>query len=131
METQVMLVGSAKTDNLQRRIPRIRLGGFWLGGIGFEPEMIATAEYEKGSIILKLQGSGIDTYKSLAAQARINQTLLLYVRQEFHNKKHTPYIEIRGAWLEKLGFTVKSVILVRTEYGLIRIKLIDPDKLDL
>ena len=128
MNTKIMLVGSEKTRSLKRH-PRIRLAGFWLNDIGFKPDNLVTIEYESKSIMLKVQGSGLDTYKSFVRYARANKAGLLQVREECHNKRRTPHFEIKGFWLEMLGFTIGSHIVVKFEYGSINIRLLELDKL--
>jgi len=127
MDTKVMVVGSAK--GVQKRRPRIRLIGFWLNEIGFEYNSLATAEYEKGSIIIRLQGTGLEAYGKVVKQALGSKTGLLQVRLDSHNKKRTPCLEVKGNWLEKSGFAIGGVIVVRFGYGVINIRLVDPDKL--
>ncbi len=128
MNTQVMVVGSAKTDGGRRR-PRIRLAGFWLDGMGFKADMLIAVSYDRDCIVLKLQGEGLDVYKAVVRQLRANRSGLLQVRNELHNKKRTPHLEVKGFWLEPLGFTIGSIIAVQYEYGLIRIRRIDLERL--
>jgi HSP20-like domain of unknown function (DUF1813). len=123
MTTKVMVVGSEK-GNPKRR-PRIRLAGFWLNEIGFKYESLATADYEPGRIVIKLQGSGIDTYSQVVKEVLASKGGLLQVRLEWHNKKKTPHLEIKGLWLENFGFTIGSVFVVQAEYGQINIHLVD------
>lgn len=91
--------------------------------------MLVTADYDAGIITLKPQGMGIDTYRKLVRQVREKQSGLIQVKNELHNKKRTPHLEVKGFWLEKLGFTIGSVIVVQSEYGLIRIRCIDVERL--
>lgn len=129
METKVNVVGSAKSSNEQKRRPRIRLAGFWLEELGFTADCLATVEYAKGQIAIKRQGSGIDTYNQVVKSIRTSQTRLLQVKTEVHNKKRTAHLEVKGFWLEEWGFQIGSVILVQYTYGLIKIRLLDLDKL--
>ena len=127
MTTKVMVVGSAKDTRTHK--PRIRITGFWLDEIGFTCDSLATADYEPGQIIIKLQGSGIDTYSRVIKEVLASKGGLLQVRLEWHNKKKTPHLEIKGLWLENFGFTIGSVIILQIEYGVINIRLVDLDKL--
>lgn len=127
METKVMVVGSEKS-HLKRR-PRIRLAGFWLDEIGFKYNSLVTVEYEDGRIVMKVQGSGMDTYGELVKKVISTKAGLLQVRLEWHNKKKTPHLEVKGFWLEQFGFKIGSVIVLRFEYGVITIRLVDLDKL--
>lgn len=129
METKVNIVGSAKSSNEQKRRPRIRLAGFWLEELGFTADCLATVEYTKGQISIKRQGVGIDIYNQVVKSIRISQTGLLQVKTEVHNQKRTAHLEVKGFWLEELGFQIGSVIVVQYTYGLIKIRLLDLDKL--
>ena len=123
MTTKVMVVGSAKDTRTHK--PRIRITGFWLDEIGFTCDSLATADYEPGQIIIKLQGSGIDTYSRVIKEVREGQSGLLQVKPAFHNKKRSPHLEIKGVWLEDFGFAIGSVFVVQAEYGEINIHLVD------
>jgi hypothetical protein len=129
METKVNVVGSAKSNNEQKRRPRIRLAGFWLEEIGFTADCLATVEYAKGQIIIKRQGVGINTYNQVVKSIRTSKAKLLQVKAGLHNKKRTAHLEVKGFWLEELGFQIGSVIVVQYTYGLIKIRLLDLDKL--
>lgn len=127
VNTQVLVIGSSK--GVSKRRPRIRLSGFWLNAIGFEYGSLVTAEYQSGSIVLKLQGSGIDTYNSVVKNARKNKAGLFQVSHEYKNKKLTPLIDIKGFWVEDLGFEIGGIVIVQSEYGLIHIRALDLEKL--
>lgn len=127
MDTKIMVVGSVK-GSLRRR-PRIRLSGFWLDEIGFNYNRLATADYESGQIIIKLQGSGADTYSQVVKGVLASKGGLLQVRLEWHGKQKEPHLEINGLWLEDFGFTIGSIMAVKLEYGLITIRLVDFEKL--
>lgn len=127
METRIMVVTSAKAKNMIRRRPVIRFQGNWLDEIGFSSGKLATAEYEQGRIILRLQDS--DNYKDLVRSALKASSGLFQVRLETNNKKQFSQIDIKGFWLETIGFTIGSVIAVRYEFGFIKIFLINLEKL--
>lgn len=127
MNTQVMVVGSAKTKDIRRRRPRIRLSGFWLNDIGFTCDSLIEAEYSRECIALKLEGSGVDTYNRVVKGLLRHNMGLLQVKGEIKNNKRTPSIEVKGFWLEEYGFKVGSVIVVESEQGCITIKLLDID----
>ena len=128
METRVLTVTHAKTKSVNRRRPVIKLGGNWLDEIGFSAGKLVTAEYERGRILLRLQDS--DNYKDLVKSALKASSGLFQVRLETNNKKQFPQIDLKGVWLENIGFTIGSVIAVRYEYGFIKILLIDLSKLE-
>lgn len=126
METRVLVVTSAKAAN--RRRPVIKLTGDWLDEIGFTYGKLVTAEYETGKIILRLEDS--DNYKDLVKSALKASSGLFQVRRETHNKKQFSQIDLKGFWLENIGFNIGSVFAARYEYGLIKILLIDLEKLE-
>jgi hypothetical protein len=126
METKVMIVTNAK-KGANRRIPRMRLSGDWLNEVGFESGKLATAKYDHGSISLRLEDS--DNYRNLVRGAFKDGSGLFQVLGRMRNQKMVPHINITGARLETLGFTIGSSIAVWYEYGFIQIRLIDLDKL--
>ncbi|MCL6591986.1 MAG: type I toxin-antitoxin system SymE family toxin [Firmicutes bacterium] len=126
MKTRVMIVSHAKAAS--RRRSMIKLTGNWLDEIGFTAGKLVTAEYGKGKILLRLQDS--DNYKDLVRGALRTSSGLFQVRLEKNNKKQFSQIDIKGFWLEELGFTIGSMIAVRYEYGFIKILLVDLEKLD-
>lgn len=130
MDTRVLVVGSSKSNNSQKRRPRIRLSGFWLNEIGFEYDNLVSAEYGTGSIVLKLQGKGTETYSKVVKGLLKNKSGLLQVNHEFKNKKQTIHLDLKGFWMEDYGFKIGSVIVVKSEYGVINIRVLDLDKLD-
>lgn len=129
MNHKVMVVGSEKASSDGRRKPRIRFAGYWLNDMGFSPDSLVMATYNQEVIDLKVVGYGPDAYKSIVKQVRTNRAALLQVREEIHNKKKTPHLEVKGVWLENLGFKIGSLIVTRIDYGHIQIGLINLDKL--
>lgn len=126
METRVFVVTRAKAA--AKRRPVIRLQGNWLDEIGFTAGKLVAAEYAKGRIILRLQDSG--NYKDLVKSALKASSGLFQVRLETNNQKQFSQIDLKGFWLENIGFTIGSVFAARYEFGLIKILLIDLSKLE-
>lgn len=127
MTTKIMVVGSAKDTRKPK--PRIRITGFWLNEFGFTCDSLAVANYEPGQINIKLQGSGLDTYKQVVKGVLENQGGLLQIKTAFYSKKRAPHIEIKGNWLEDFGFKIGSVFVVQADHGVITIRLLDMEKL--
>lgn len=123
MIKKIMVVGSEK--GVQRPKPRMRLSGLWLNEIGFTDNSLATAEYEAGKMTIKLKGSGLDTYSQVVRGVIAAKAGLLQVKPAPFNKIHTPHLEIKGYWLEGWGFAIGSVFVVKAEYGLINISLME------
>ena len=126
METRVLVVTSAKAAH--RRRPVVRLQGNWLAEIGFVYGKLVTAEYTPGKIVIRLQDSG--NYKDLVKGALKSSSGLAQVNWKNNNKRKYPRIEFNGFWLEKIGFTIGNVFAVRYEFGLMKLLLIDLDKLE-
>lgn len=130
MDRKIMIVGSAKSHNINKRRPRIRISGFWLNEIGFEIDSIFTCLYENGKITLKLEGKGVDTYnRAVKSLIGSNNSGLLQVRKDYVNNKPTPNIQMKGYWLDNYGFHIGSVIIVSFKYGFLDVRVIDIDKL--
>jgi hypothetical protein len=133
METRVLTVSDPKAyypraTAKPKRCPVVRLQGDWLNEIGFNWGKLATAEYGQGRIILRLQDSG--NYKELVKGAFKANSGLFQVRRTTNNKLEFPQIDIRGFRLEQSGFILGSVVIARYEYGLIRLLLVDLDRLE-
>ncbi|MGE5371932.1 MAG: hypothetical protein ACM3QZ_08105 [Solirubrobacterales bacterium] len=131
MNKRILAVGSEKVDSVRpKRKPRIRISGFWLNEYGFERDSLVIAEYDQERITFKLQGSGMEAYKAVVKQVRESDSLaLLQVKAEMHNGKRTPHIEVKGPWLEDLGFSIGSWFVLRPEYGVFTLRLLDLDRL--
>jgi hypothetical protein len=133
METKVLTVSDVKAYYGRvavkpKRCPVVRLQGDWLNGIGFDMGKLVTAEYGQGKIILRPQDC--DNYKDLVKSALKTNSGLFQVQRETNNKKQFPQIDIRGFQLKQIGFIIGSVIIARYEYGLIKLSLVDLDKLE-
>jgi len=131
MDTKIMTVTSAKTRCPGKLRPKIRISGLWLDTIGFEYDRLVTVTHESGSLVFKACGKGTDGYMNLVKGVLKNKSGLLQVRYAKANKKNVPSFEIKGHWLENLGFVIGSVIAVQFQSGINRIRLIDLDNLNL
>lgn len=129
METKIMVVGSCKTTNENKRRPRIRISGFWLADIGFAPDTLVSCSSEQGKLVFEAQGFGMETYLKVAKEVLKSGSRLLQVKNELHNKKRTPHFEVKGEWLKQSGFPIGQVIAVQWEYGRIVVRALDIEKL--
>ena len=84
METKLMHVTNCIRPN--RLKPRIHLTGEWLSKIGFESGKLATAQYESGSIILRLHEA--EDYKDLVRGAFKDGSGLFQVTGRTRNQKN-------------------------------------------
>lgn len=128
METKVMVVTNVKKGaNSTRRVPRITLSGDWLSGIGFESGKLATAQYDHGSILLRLHDA--QDYRDLVRGAFKDGSGLFQVHgRSYKGQKMVSRISLLGVRLETLGFSIGSHVLLRYEYGMIKITLLDLSK---
>ena len=115
-----------KTRYGDGHVPKVRLSGLWLEGIGFEIGAVATAEAEKGAIALSLMEPDTQ-YAALMRYLRERGMKLVQVRKEAHNRegKPTPYFGIAGSLIGKAGFQSGDMLACSYEYG--KIKFQTPD----
>lgn len=128
--TKVVVVTRSKARLATRYRASIRLSGFWLDTLGFEYGTLVRADYRQGSIVLKVQGKGIDAYNNVVKEVMDNRSGLFQVKHNTKRKRYYPTIDIAGFWLEELGFTIGSVAVVQCEHGVITLRLLDLEKLD-
>lgn len=128
MLTKIMTVTSAKTRNILKRRPKISFTGLWLKEIGFEYDNLVTVTHEDGNLVFKAHESGTKTYIKLVKGVLKNKSGLLQVCSRGLRDKQIPHFEIKGQWLEDLGFTIGSVIAVQYQQGIINVRLIDLDQ---
>jgi hypothetical protein len=129
VETKVLTITKTSYDGARPRdCPALKLQGNWLNSIGFSYGKLAIAEYGQDSIILRLQDSG--DYRLLVKSSLKSSSGLFQVRRETNNKLEFPRLDIWGSRLERMGFTFDSVVMVRYEYGLIKLSLVDTGQLE-
>ena len=106
-----------------RIFPRIRLSGFWLEEFGFKAGEQLVAEYDVGSITFALRSPYTDGmyYYPVTQVVREGNSATVPVQGYYRNNVEIPHIELKGCWLEKMGFTVGSDLFVRCDKGAIRI----------
>lgn len=123
MDAQLAIVSGIKTKEPKRHKPQIKLSGKWLEEIGFSPDKLVTANYENCSIVLQLEEEEVETENTMIKGLLRNSIVLLQVRQEIKGKMVTPHIEMKGFWLEDLGFRVGCEIIVSYKQNLINIQV--------
>ena len=130
MEMKMMIVDSIRyTLSVNNRLPRISFTGDWLNDLGFSHETIVIATHKTGVITLKAHGKGIDVYKSLVQEVRLNkqhlfQSLIAALGNGFYLD-----LTLEGAWLKRQGFNVGDIVLVRIAPKCIEIKKLNPKSL--
>lgn len=123
MDTKVIVIGSSKGQT-PSRIPRIRLGGYWLNEIGFGFNTVVSVKYEDGNLVLQRHESGKEAYFHLADLGFRKRSCMLRVGRETIDSPK-PHFTVKGYWLEEFGFNIGSVVIVRYEYGIIRMQVLD------
>jgi hypothetical protein len=132
MGTKIITVSTKRANG--KVAPKILISGDWLNEIGFKIGKLFSVKYLKGSLILKLEGDpSIDNYEQVVkVLLKDNSFSLLRVynnTSSIKNKDKFPTIHIVGLRLNKLGFAVGSFVAVVYEYGIIKLKLLDIDKI--
>ena len=129
MHSKILTVTSAKVNGSKKRAI-IKFSGLWLNEIGFSSNNLVEVISEPEKIVFKVCGEGIEAYeKTLKAMLR-KKSGLLQIQKSRSNKINVPAFDVKGRWIEALGFTIGSVVLLRYEFGIITSRLIDIDKLE-
>ena len=123
MDTKLIVVGSAKNQTI-KRIPRIRLSGFWLNEVGFEFNTVVSVNYEDGNLVLQRHESGKEAYFHLADLGLRRRSFMLRVSRDNMNNQR-PQLILKGYWLDEFDFNIGAVAVVRYEYGIIKMKVLD------
>jgi hypothetical protein len=129
MDTKIMTV--TKQKHYCSYVPKVRLSGLWLNEFGFNNDKLVSISYSAGNIIIKLEGDGTpEIYLKAAKEVfKNNSGTLLQIARETIKRGFAPRIKIAGMRLNQIGFTIGSIIAVHCEYGLIRLRLLDPEKI--
>ena len=130
MNAKIMTVTNAKATGLNNRRPAIKFRGLWLNEIGFEKDNLVELQKEAGSLLFKVHSKGIETYGRLVKSLLKSKSDLIQIQQSRANQKDVPAFDVKGKWLENLGFKIGSVILVQYGTGIIKVRLIDLEKLE-
>jgi hypothetical protein len=120
MDKKYMFVGSSKTNNPEKKRPRIRITGRWLNTIGFENETIAKVQLNRGEIVIKYVSNGMNNYKMLSLNSNDGSNYMI-VRNMHKGEKCVPYIEMKGYWLSEYGFDIGDMLSISYTYGVIKI----------
>jgi hypothetical protein len=125
MNTRIYTVTSAK-GNKEKRRPCIKMHGQWLNEIGFCHNALLTIECSKDAILLKLCDRATINHFELSKKIlKEDAKGIFHVGSEWRKTGNVSTICLSGFWLEKFGFTIASVIAVRFEYGILKIKRLD------
>jgi len=122
LDTKIFKVYGYEKD----KYPYLLLGGNWLSEIGFDIGRFANIDISNGLIIIRLFDD-----------VSFDDSLILkqIIRKQYQKflsvipRKKLPVIQIKGKSLLDNGFKPQSHVLVKYEYGVIRLRLIESSKL--
>ena len=120
-----LFVGNIK-DKSGRSSGLLSLQGKWLPDSGFGAGATVSLGAEPGVITLRLTDPSED-YAALVRRVRENKWQLRHVKSE----NRTPYIKLRGGFIDKAGFLEGDLLEISYGYGLIKIRIADFTKLGL
>ncbi len=123
MPTRILKVTHAKAKHGRR--PSIKLNGDWLDEIGFTAGKVIAGEYAWGKIIIRLLDKNPQELENGALKRNSG---LFQVRRETRNNRDYSHLSFTGFWLERFGFTIGKAFTACYEYGLIKLLLIDPER---
>lgn len=117
--------GTVKKDDIVPnntvRIINGRLGGRWLGRLGFTFGEVLTVDASPGVITYQLHENGIERTLELVKFARKNKLRLVQVI----NNAGDPFIEIPRSYLKKAGLTLNEKLYAIYESGLLKLQKSD------
>lgn len=125
-DIKFITVTGIKEKHTGTLLPKVRLYGDWLNGIGFVPDALVIAFVENGKITFRLQDEGIEKYSAFVKYARENKGKLIQIRTEGEN---LPVISISGSFVQKAGFATDDMLTVTSEHSLICLQKPDFEKL--
>ena len=99
------------------RIIKGRLGGKWLGQLGFMPDDVLMVDAIPGAITYRLQENGIARTLELVRFARLHKCQLIQVQ-----RKGGLFIELPPSFLKRAGFAPDETLLALYEPGLLQLQ---------
>jgi hypothetical protein len=122
-----MRVTSATANNSGKRAV-IKFSGLWLNNMGFETNDIIKVSSEPQNLLFELHSKDAAIYSTAAKSLLKKKSNLIQVQKVRRSKKDVPVFDVKGKWVESLGFTIGSAILIEYDFGIINVKLIGLDK---
>ena len=119
--TKVIVATNILDKNTGYPIPKVRLYGEWLSGIGFIPDALAVAAAGPGVITFELKDNGIEDYSGLVKYARQSKAKLIQVRKE----RDFPMIGLTGPIVSRAGFSMGDIFIASYAYGTIKLQKAD------
>lgn len=118
MNIKFLTIGKISTRTPGKFRPIIRFTGLWLNEIGFIPEKHVGIRFNNKCLIFNIYDKNNPSYEKF-----INPAGLLKISLRIENGKYAPCFEIKGRWLNDLGFSIGNTVSVEYEIGLIKVKM--------
>ena len=123
--TKFIPAGYVLDKHTRKAVPKVRLCGGWLDEIGFAPGSLVTVASEPGCMTFRLRGQSIDNYGKWVKYARDNKMKLI----QAWGDEGVSIISVTGSFIDKAGFALGDVFDVSFEYGHIKVRTPDFERL--
>ena len=129
MNTHIYLLSVSKTGGAARLRPRLCFQGDWLVEMGFVGGALVQALPEPDGIVFNLCNENIRSYSDLsnATQALGGGLIQVYVADAKDYKGVT--FVTSGQYIHSAGLAMGDALIAKYDYGVIRVRKIDPRKL--
>ena len=119
------MVARTKDHRTQEPVPMAHLGGAWLTDVGFTPDTLISITSEQGCITLTAYDEAI-VYSDVVMLSRAKKMRL----KQVYEKDGNPLITITGLCIRNAGFELGDIFAAELEYGIVKLKKLDPSKFD-
>lgn len=119
-----LLLTVSKAGGAGKR-PKICLIGSWLSEMGFEPDSLVMAMPEQDGMTFTLCNENIKKYSELVKSAKEQNGKLMQIILMSHKGKKFPTLVTTGSYITSKGLEIGDSLVVRYEYGFIKIRKID------
>lgn len=119
-----LLLTVSKTGGALIR-PKICVIGTWLAEMGFEPDSLVMAIPKQDGMTFTLCDENIKKYSDLVKSTKEQKGKLMQIILMSHKGKKSPTLITTGNYIRSGGLEIGDNIVVRYEYGIIKIKKLD------
>lgn len=127
-DAKIMTVSSNRAKKRALPTANIHLSGNLLVNAGFTVNKLVHIDYDYGRIRLKVCGESNEDYLKIRKTILTNRKgSLITVKQmlSVRTKKYYPFVDINDSWFEAMGFIEGTPIIIKSEYGIIDISILD------
>jgi len=129
MNTKLLTVTHVRKSGTAGIRPRITFSGDWLNDIGFVPGALLQVLPEPNGLVFHLCNDNVDRYSDLFQSTKEKGGNLLRVGLCTTDGKQGATFVTSGEYIYKGGLTIGDSIIATYEYGIIRVRKLDPYKL--